>query len=195
MPRTCSPHGLLIFTSSMITGINYRLTLNDWIFLTLGELMKIRSMEKTDLENVAEIHKLTFVRQQNSLQWIQCNFNAFPRFLCFVAEIKGEIVGYIIWVQKSGFRLEAVIELEQLAVSPIFQGQGIGRKLIAESLPLVKNHLFLNGSTLKHIIVTTRADNFAQELYKSAFGAEIETTIKNLYSDDEVLMIARNVGI
>lgn len=157
--------------------------------------MKIRLMEKMDLEKVAEIHKLTFVRQQNSLQWIQCNFNAFPRFLCFVAQIKGEIVGYIVWGQKSGFRLEAVIELEQLAVSPTFQAQGIGRQLITESLPLVKNNLFLNGSTLKHILVTTRADNFAQQLYRSALGAEIETTIKNLYSDDEVLMIARNVGI
>tara|TARA_R110001592_G_scaffold235701_8_gene493820 strand:+ start:2035 stop:2604 length:570 start_codon:yes stop_codon:yes gene_type:complete len=166
-----------------------------YLCLNLGLYMKIRAIKKMDLENVAEIHKLTFVRQQNSLQWIQCNFNAFPRFLSFVAEIKGEVVGYIIWVQKSGFRLEAVIELEQLAVSPIFQGQGIGRQLITESLPLVKHHLSLNGSTLKHILVTTRADNFAQELYKSTLGAEIETTIKNLYSDDEVLMIARNVSL
>ncbi|MEJ6079216.1 GNAT family N-acetyltransferase [Vibrio sp. 1-Bac 57] len=151
-------------------------------------------MEKTDLENVAEIHRLTFVRQQNSLQWIQCNFNAFPRFLNFVAEKEGKILGYIIWIQKSGFRPQAVIELEQLAVSPNFQNQGVGRQLITESLALVNNHLSLNGSTLKHILVTTRADNFAQQLYKSTLGAEIETTITNLYSDDEVLMIARNVN-
>ncbi|MEJ6122161.1 GNAT family N-acetyltransferase [Vibrio sp. 2-Bac 85] len=151
-------------------------------------------MEKTDLENAAEIHRLTFVRQQNSLQWIQCNFNAFPRLLNFVAEKEGKILGYIIWIQKSGFRPQAVIELEQLAVSPNFQNQGVGRQLITESLALVNNHLSLNGSTLKHILVTTRADNFAQQLYKSTLGAEIETTITNLYSDDEVLMIARNVN-
>lgn len=156
--------------------------------------MKIRLMEKTDLENAAEIHRLTFVRQQNSLQWIQCNFNAFPRLLNFVAEKEGKILGYIIWIQKSGFRPQAVIELEQLAVSPNFQNQGVGRQLITESLALVNNHLSLNGSTLKHILVTTRADNFAQQLYKSTLGAEIETTITNLYSDDEVLMIARNVN-
>lgn len=156
--------------------------------------MKIRLMKKTDLENVAEIHKLTFVRQQNSLQWIQCNFNAFPRFLNFIVEKEGKIVGYIIWVQKSGFRPEAVIELEQLAVSSDFQGEGIGHKLITESLSLVKNHLSSNGSTLKHILVTTRADNFAQVLYKNTLGVEIETTIKDLYSNDEVLMIARNVS-
>ena len=151
-------------------------------------------MEKADLEGSASIHKLTFVRQNNSYQWMQCNLNAFPRFLNFVAEKNGEIVGYIIWVQKSGFRPEVILELEQLAVSPRFQGQGIGRKLINESLPLVKNQLALNGSTLKHICVTTRADNFAQALYKKTLGAEIETTIKNLYSGDEVLMIARNVS-
>lgn len=156
--------------------------------------MKVRLMEKTDLENAAEIHRLTFVRQQNSLQWIQCNFNAFPRLLNFVAEKEGKILGYIIWIQKSGFRPQAVIELEQLAVSPNFQNQGVGRQLITESLALVNNHLSLNGSTLKHILVTTRADNFAQQLYKSTLGAEIETTITNLYSDDEVLMIARNVN-
>ena len=156
--------------------------------------MKVRLMEKTDLENAAEIHRLTFVRQQNSLQWIQCNFNAFPRLLNFVAEKEGKILGYIIWIQKSGFRPQAVIELEQLAVSPNFQNQGGGRQLITESLALVNNHLSLNGSTLKHILVTTRADNFAQQLYKSTLGAEIETTITNLYSDDEVLMIARNVN-
>ena len=156
--------------------------------------MKVRLMEKTDLDNVAEIHRLTFVRQQNSLQWIQCNFNAFPRFLNFVAEKEGKILGYIIWIQKSSFRPQAVIELEQLAVSPNFQNQGVSRQLITESLALVNNHLSLNGSTLKHILVTTRADNFAQQLYKSTLGAEIETTITNLYSDDEVLMIARNVN-
>ena len=156
--------------------------------------MKVRLMEKTDLDNVAEIHRLTFVRQQNSLQWIQCYFNAFPRFLNFVAEKEGKILGYIIWIQKSGFRPQAVIELEQLAVSSNFQNQGVGRQLITESLALVNNHLSLNGSTLKHILVTTRADNFAQQLYKSTLGAEIETTITNLYSDDEVLMIARNVN-
>ncbi|CCN70093.1 3-oxoacyl-(Acyl carrier protein) synthase (fragment) [Vibrio nigripulchritudo SFn118] len=107
------------------------------------------------------------------------------------------MVGYIIWVQKSGFRPEAVLELEleQLAVSPKSQGQGIGRMLIKKSLPLVKEQLSSQGSVLKHILVTTRADNFAQKLYQSKLGAQVETTISNLYSADEVLMIARNVGV
>jgi len=151
-------------------------------------------MDFTDLESAAQVHKLSFPRQKHSLQWLQCNLNAAPRFLNFVAVVNGEVVGYIVWSQKSGFRPEAVVELEQLAVSPNAQGQGIGRQLIKETLSLVKEHLIKNGSTLKHILVTTRADNFAQQLYKETLGAEVETTISNLYSADEVLMIARNVG-
>ncbi len=157
--------------------------------------MLIRLMKKEDLLDTSNVHKAAFVRQKNSFEWLECNLNAAPRFLNFVAESNGEVVGYIIWVQKSGFRPEAVLELEQLAVSPNFQGKGIGRKLIKESLPLVKQHLLSNDSILKHILVTTRADNYAQELYKSTLNAKVETTISNLYSADEVLMIARNVSV
>ena len=75
-------------------------------------------------------------------------------------------MGYIIWVQKSGFRPEAVLELEQLAVLPGARGQGWGKTLILDSLPQVKQHLAGQDSTLKHVLVTTRADNFAQKLYQ-----------------------------
>ncbi|WP_281832701.1 GNAT family N-acetyltransferase [Vibrio nigripulchritudo] len=149
----------------------------------------------TDLKGASQVHKSAFVRQQRSYEWLRCNLNASPRFLNFVAESNGEIVGYIIWVQKSGFRSEAVLELEQLAVSPKSQGQGIGRMLIKKSLPLVKEQLSSQDSVLKHILVTTRSDNFAQKLYQSTLGAQVETTISNLYSADEVLMIARNVSV
>ena len=160
----------------------------------MGTVAKVRLMTKADLNEAALVHQATFVRQQHSRSWLQCNLNAAPRFLNFVAESESEIVGYIIWVQKSGFRPEAVLELEQLAVLPSAQGQGLGKTLILDSLRQVKQHLADQGSTLKHVLVTTRADNFAQKLYQSTLGAEVETTISNLYSADEVLMIARNVG-
>ncbi len=157
-------------------------------------MVQVRFMTKVDLDGSALVHQATFVRQKNPRDWLQCNLNASPRFLNLVAESEGEVVGYIIWVQKSGFRPEAVLELEQLAVLPTAQGQGLGKQLILDSLPQVKQKLAEQGSTLKHVLVTTRADNFAQKLYQSTLGAEIETTISNLYSADEVLMIARNVG-
>jgi len=157
--------------------------------------MKIRFMEKADLDELSEVHAVAFPRQQDSRQWLECNLRAAPRFLNLVAEVDGKVVGYIIWVQKSGFRAEAVLELEQLAVSSKMQGQGIGRHLIKDSLPLVQEQLSLKCSTIKHILVTTRADNYAQKLYQSALGAKVECLIPNLYSADEVLMIARNVEI
>lgn len=159
-----------------------------------SNMAQVRFMTEADLDEAALVHQSAIIRQKNSRDWLQCNLNASPRFLNFIAESDGEIVGYIIWVQKSGFRPEAVLELEQLAVLPSAQGKGLGQKLILDSLPQVKQKLAEQGSTLKHVLVTTRADNFAQKLYQSTLGAEVETTISNLYSADEVLMIARNVG-
>lgn len=156
--------------------------------------MNIRLMEQSDLTAAAEIYQATFVRQSHSLEWLQCNLNALPRYMMFVAQSDNEILGFITWAQKSGFRREVVLELELLAVKPNCQGKGVGKKLIVDSLPLVKTLLANKDAVLKHVLVTTRADNYAQELYKNALGAKIEATISNLYSADEVLMIARNIG-
>lgn len=37
-----------------------------------------------------------------------------------------------------------------------------------------------------------RADNYAQSRYRNILGAQVEATIANLYSADEVVMVARN---
>jgi len=150
-------------------------------------------MAEEDLKDASKAHAEAFVRQKLSYKWLECTLNAFPRTLCYVSVFEEEIVGYIIWAQKSGFRPKVVLELEQIAVLPAHQGRGIGRKLIEKSLHLVKAHLLDQGSTLNHIVVTTRADNYAQRLYKQVLGAEVEAEINNLYSADEVFMVARNV--
>jgi len=155
--------------------------------------MNIREMTENDLGKSALVHEAVFTRQSSSIKWLECNINAFPRILCFVAEFKDEIVGYIIWSQKSGFRKEAVIELEQIAVLPDYQRKGIGSKLINNSIVNVKRELKKLNSILKHIVVTTRADNYAQNLFEKTLGVKAEATISNLYSADEVFMVARNV--
>lgn len=155
--------------------------------------MKIRPFKEKDLTPTSTIHRAAFPRQQLSSEWIACCWKSFPKSLLFVSESgQGEVTGYIHWVQKSGFRNEAVLELEQLAVEPKYHGQGIGSLLITESLPLVATYLQQRDAKIKHIMVTTRADNHAQHLYKKTLNAEIETTITNLYSADEVIMISRN---
>ena len=155
--------------------------------------MLVRLLQQRDLESAAHVHGLTFIRQSMSYEWLECSFKAYPRIMLYVIEIQKQVAGYIIWAQKSGFRSEVVLELDQLAVHPDFQGKGVGKQLIKQSLAMVKETLTSRGAVLKHIIVTTRADNFAQALYKKTLGAEVETVIRNLHSADEVLMVARNV--
>jgi len=153
----------------------------------------IREMSSEYIEQVSNIHASSFERQHNSLQWIECNFKAYPRIQFFVAQFEDNILGYIQWIQKSGFRSKVILELEQMAVLPKMRNNGIGKSLILNSLPLITSNLKLEGSDLMHIIVTTRADNNAQNLYKEVLGADVVTTIPNLYSADEVIMVSRNV--
>ena len=157
--------------------------------------MEIRKIKAEDLEYASKIHQQAFSRQRLSLEWLTCNFNAFPRFMMYVAVLDGEVVGFIIWAQKSGFRPESIMDLEQIGVLPKMQGKGIGGKLIKESLKLVCKQLAEQDSILKHVTVSTRADNQAKRLYEKELGAKVEATISNLYSADEVFMIARNVKI
>lgn len=157
--------------------------------------MLIRKMRVEDLPQAAEIHREAFARQCHSYAWLECTLNAFPRMLCCVAVEAERVIGYIVWAQKSGFRPQAIVELDQIAVRQARQKKGVGRALIEYSLPLVRTQLAAQDATLKHVIVTTRADNYAQSLYRKTLGAEVETTITNLYSADEVVMVARNLPL
>jgi len=153
-------------------------------------------MAECDITKVVSIHEIAFPRQQLSAEWISCNHNCYPRIQLYVARnAQKDLVGYIQWSQKSGFRKEVVLELEQMAVHPKYQRQGIGHQLITESLPLVQNQLKSRKASIKHIIVTTRADNHAQRLYTKALNAKVEASILSLYSGEEVVMVARDVRI
>jgi len=159
-------------------------------------MIEILPIAEADVDAVAHMHKVCFPRQQLSADWMRCNFQCYPRIQLYVAKSdQDKIVGYIQWIQKSGFRQQVVLELEQIAVLPEYQGQGIGHALITKSLPMVQTQLQSRGATLKHILVTTRADNQAQRLYKKALNAKIESMIGNLYSHDEVIMVARDIDV
>jgi hypothetical protein len=86
----------------------------------------VRPGTEMDIPAVAAVHQAAFPRQLESKSWIECNFRAYPRIAYFVAERDAAVIGFIEWIQKSGFRKEVVLELEQLAVLPRFQDQGIG---------------------------------------------------------------------
>jgi ribosomal protein S18 acetylase RimI-like enzyme len=151
----------------------------------------IRSANPTDLEGIAAVHGKSFVRQSHSLEWVTATAKSYPRTRYFVAEHDARIVGYIVWAEKSGFRAEAVVELEQIAVLPEFRDQGVGRALI-ESLVDVDEALRTRKARIKAVLITTRLDNKAWRLYQTALGAEVQATIIDLYSADEVFMVAAN---
>ena len=150
--------------------------------------MKIRPYEESDHFPVSEIHKKSFPRQGFSKDWIRSLFGGFHRTQIYVADFLGQIIRYIVWTVKSGFRKKAVLELEQIAVAKSCRGRGFGKSLIEESLELVKESLGKRGSRLKDILVSTRTDNAAQQLYRKVLEAEFVAVIPGLYSGDEVLL-------
>jgi ribosomal protein S18 acetylase RimI-like enzyme len=154
--------------------------------------LRIRAYSESDLDAIADIHAQAFVRQQHSKEWLACNARAHPRMRLYVAELEAEVRGFILWTEKSGFREGAVLELEQIAVAAAYRKRGIGEALVTQSLADVAKQLAARSATIRAVVVSTRADNDAQRLYRKTLGAEIEAKVPSLYSGDEVLMVARN---
>jgi GNAT superfamily N-acetyltransferase len=152
-------------------------------------------MEAGDLKAAAFVHGQAFPRQFHSEDWMECNFKAFPKVQIFVAEVNGEIVGMIYWTEKSGFRKEAIVELEQLAVLPNNQGSGIGTQLIVRSLPMVAKQIAKRGACVRHLLVNTRKENSARRIYEKTMGAKLVATISGLFSTDEIFLAAINVTV
>lgn len=156
--------------------------------------MEIKRANKEDVKEISAIASENFSglkETENAKKWVECNFLAFPRAQYFIAINNGKILGYILWLEKGGFRKESVFELEQIAVGKDFQGQGAGTQLIEKSLLEIKSYLEKRGSKLKAVEVTTGTENKAQSLYKKTLGAEVECIVKNLFRGDEVIMVAR----
>lgn len=156
--------------------------------------VKIRRCEMSDLDSLVNVYLDCFHGMEDPKlvkKWFECNFNAYPRMQYFVAELEGKVVGYILWIEKGGFRKEAVWELEQIGVLSEYRGRGIGTKLILESLKEIKEQLKKRGSRLKLVEVTTGTHQKAQRLYEKTLGAKAECVIKNLFRGDEVVMVAR----
>ncbi len=151
--------------------------------------LEIRAYREGDLDAVAGVHSASFPRQLRSRDWIAASSRAYPKTRIYVADTEAGVIGFAMWTEKSGFRAQAVLELEQIAVAPEHRRRGIAEALIRRSLAEVEKEL----ETLKAVVVTTRADNAAQQLYRKTLGAEVEATIASLYSGDEVLMVARRL--
>lgn len=153
-------------------------------------------MQKGDIPQVAQIANQCFRGYGNlkgAAKWLTCNFSAFPRMQYFIAKEKGKALGYILWMEKGGFRKEAVWELEQIAVSQNWQGRGVATKLILDSLAIIKKNLKKRGSVLKLVEITTGLHQ-APYLYQKTLGAKKEAILKDFFRGDEMILIARFKG-
>jgi predicted N-acetyltransferase YhbS len=156
--------------------------------------MEIIPLTKEDLNKVVEIAKESFSglkEQEHAEKWIECNFSAHPRTKYFIARENNDVLGYILWLEKGGFRKESVWELEQIAVKDIHRGKGIASKLIKESLSSIHQYLEKRGAKLKMVEVTTSTENEAQQIYRKHLNAKIEAVITKMFRGDEVIMVAR----
>mgnify|MGYP001594815292 CR=1 FL=1 len=160
-------------------------------------MFTVRSMRKGDFPVVSQLNRECFPKDNSTLsdarEWISASWRAAPRTSYFVLEDEqGQVIGYILWLEKGGFRKEAVLGLEQIAVAVSSRGKGAGRLLVTKSLEWLKDGLALQERTLKLVEVTTGTTNEAQRLYESTLGAVVVATISDLYAGDEVIMVARN---
>ena len=156
--------------------------------------VEVRPARERDLEGIAEVGSEAFSGLRplsEGRRWVEACWRAAPRMQYWVAERSGSIQGYILWLEKGGFRREAVLELEQIAVRSSLRGQGIGETLIRASLDALRESLRARGSRLKLIEVTTGSEQGAIGFYARVLGTEVAGRIPDFFRGDEYILIAR----
>lgn len=155
---------------------------------------RVRRAEERDLEAIGAIGGEAFsgLRPPDRAErWVRACYRAAPRMAYWVAERDDTVIGYILWMEKGGFRDRAVVELEQIAVVRAQQGRGVGTVLIRRSLEELEREIAGRGAQLKAIEVTTGTEQHAVEFYRRTLGAEVVATIPDLFRGDERILIAR----
>ena len=150
--------------------------------------MNIRLATEHDIDSISQIYMNCFPDERNHLLWIKSSFNSFPRGVYYVVEQQGIIAGYILWCVKNGFRDATIIELEQVAVDPQYNGAGLGRRLIANSFERFKQHVKDTGHRVGAVMVTTTEGNYAENLYKSTLHVSRAAILTGYASGNEVIL-------
>ncbi len=156
--------------------------------------VEVRAAIQEDLPGIAAVGSEAFSGLRplpEGRRWVEACWRAAPRMRYWVAELDGAIVGYILWLEKGGFRQEAVLELEQVAVRSTLRGQGVGERLIRVSLEALRETLRARGARLKLIEVTTGSEQGAIGFYARVLGTEVAARIPDFFRGDEFILIAR----
>jgi ribosomal protein S18 acetylase RimI-like enzyme len=158
------------------------------------EPVRVRPAREADLPEIAAIGSESFsgLRPlEEGTRWVRACWAAQPRMQYWVAERLDRPIAYILWVEKGGFRREAVVELEQIAVGSTLRGRGVGGTLVKESLDQLRQGIEREGRRIKIIEVTTGSEQGAIDFYRRTLGAEVVAKIPDFFRGDEYLLVAR----
>lgn len=159
-----------------------------------GARPDVRPAKEEDLAGIASVGSEAFsgLRPPSSgHRWVEACWRAAPRTQYWVAVDGDAVVGYILWLEKGGFRAEAVWELEQVAVRSGFRGKGIGEALILTSLDGIRRTLLARGARLKLVEVTTGSEQGALGFYSRVLGTEVVGQVPDVFRGEEYILIAR----
>ncbi len=113
----------------------------------------IRKEEKKDYDDIFKVNKLAFGQDEESnlVSKIRSGKNFIPD-LSIVAEINNRIVGHILFskIEILGSSVFNTLALAPMAVTPEFQRQGIGSKLVKKGMEKAKELGFDSIIVLGH---------------------------------------------
>lgn len=166
--------------------------------MSRADPVEVRPARESDLEGIADIGSESFSGLRPlaaATRWVRACWAAQPRMRYWIAERLGTPVAYILWMEKGGFRKDAVVELEQIAVRPSLRGRGVGGELIRRSLDELTRLIESEGRRVKVIEVTTGSEQGAVEFYRRILGAEVVAKLPGIFRGDEFILVARpNAG-
>ena len=143
----------------------------------------LRAMSSDDLPQVLELERATF-----SMAWTEATFRGLLRrrdVSALVAEAAGRIAGYAVcwFVREQG-------ELANIAVAPERRGQGLGARLLVESLARMEE------KGVRQVYLEVRESNRAAQRFYDGFGFRQVGRRRNYYVKprEDALVLYRELG-
>lgn len=119
----------------------------------MAKELRLRKMEKSDIDRCADILCAVYNNEMWQCRWEKetavmylFDFFDFARFVGFIAELDGEVVGGMFCREKIWWN-NSELFVEEMFVSPEYQGKGYGSMLMKAAEEYVTKHS-LAGITL-----------------------------------------------
>jgi aminoglycoside 3-N-acetyltransferase I len=146
------------------------------------EIKKLNHNEVSDFRSLVGIFKIVFENEEqitdnDHLSKLLSN----PNFIVFVVKQNSEVVGGLtVYILHSYFGTKPVAYIYDVAINPDFQGQGVGKVLIAEVCKYCKDNGF------EHAYVEAESDDInAVSFYRKTKSSGEMNAIHFTYSFDD----------